>query len=111
VRGAFEYQGQKCSAASRAYVPASLWEAVREGLAAALAEIRTGDVCDFTNYLGAVIAATGGAVMAVSLWMCATAALTALILDIWMIRPEERYLAKVFGDSYAAYRARVRRWF
>ena len=63
------------------------------------------------NYLGAVIAATGGAVMAVSLWMCATAALTALILDIWMIRPEERYLAKVFGDSYAAYRARVRRWF
>jgi len=55
VRGAFEYQGQKCSAASRAYVPASLWEAVREGLAAALAEIRTGDVCDFTNYLGAVI--------------------------------------------------------
>jgi len=55
VRGAFEYQGQKCSAASRAYIPRSLWGDVRERLAAALDEIHTGDVCDFQNFLGAVI--------------------------------------------------------
>lgn len=55
ARGAFEYQGQKCSAASRAYIPASLWERVREGLTAALAEMKMGDVNDFTNYISAVI--------------------------------------------------------
>jgi len=55
VRGAFEYQGQKCSAASRAYVPASLWTRVRERLLAQVAEIRVGDVADFTNFMGAVI--------------------------------------------------------
>ncbi len=55
VRGAFEYQGQKCSAASRAYVPASLWPAVRDRVGAMLAEIKMGDVADFQNFLGAVI--------------------------------------------------------
>jgi len=55
VRGAFEYQGQKCSAASRAYVPASLWPDLREAMGAMLAEIKMGDVCDFSNFLGAVI--------------------------------------------------------
>ena len=55
VRGAFEYQGQKCSAASRAYVPKSLWKAVKERLAAMLAEVRMGDVSDFRNFVGAVI--------------------------------------------------------
>jgi 1-pyrroline-5-carboxylate dehydrogenase len=55
VRGAFEYQGQKCSAASRAYVPRSLWNDLRDRLAAELAQVRTGDVRDFTNFLGAVI--------------------------------------------------------
>ena len=55
VRGAFEYQGQKCSAASRAYVPASLWPRVQERLLAQVAEIRMGDVADFTNFMGAVI--------------------------------------------------------
>lgn len=55
VRGAFEYQGQKCSAASRAYVPQSLWPQVRERVAAMLAEIKMGDVEDFTNFMGAVI--------------------------------------------------------
>jgi 1-pyrroline-5-carboxylate dehydrogenase len=55
VRGAFEYQGQKCSAASRAYVPASLWRATQERLLAQVAAIRMGDVADFTNFMGAVI--------------------------------------------------------
>jgi len=55
VRGAFEYQGQKCSAASRAYVPASRWPALRDRMAAMLAEVRMGDVSDFTNFVGAVI--------------------------------------------------------
>ncbi len=55
VRGAFEYQGQKCSAASRAYVPQSLWPQVKDRMAAMLSEIKMGDVEDFTNFMGAVI--------------------------------------------------------
>ena len=55
VRGAFEYQGQKCSAASRAYVPQSLWPKVREQLLGRLADIRVGDPADFRNFMGAVI--------------------------------------------------------
>ena len=55
VRGAFEYQGQKCSAASRAYVPASLWPAVRARLGEMLAGIKTGDVRGFGNFVNAVI--------------------------------------------------------
>jgi 1-pyrroline-5-carboxylate dehydrogenase len=57
VRGAFEYQGQKCSAASRAYVPASLWHAggLRDRLAATAESLAYGDVTDFTNFGGAVI--------------------------------------------------------
>ena len=55
TRGAFEYQGQKCSAASRAFVPASLWPEVKTGLLADLARIRVGDPADFGNFMGAVI--------------------------------------------------------
>lgn len=55
VRGAFEYQGQKCSACSRVYAPSNLWPEVRELLAAQVSEIRMGDVADFTNFMGAVI--------------------------------------------------------
>lgn len=55
LRGAFEYQGQKCSAASRAYIPASLWPRVKERLLADLATIRAGDVADLSNFMGAVI--------------------------------------------------------
>jgi len=55
TRGAFEYQGQKCSAASRAFIPASLWPAVQERLLQQIAEIRLGDPADFTNFMGAVI--------------------------------------------------------
>ena len=55
VRGAFEYQGQKCSVASRAYIPASLWPKVKEQVLAMIADIRMGDVRDFRNFMGAVI--------------------------------------------------------
>ncbi len=55
VRGAFEFQGQKCSAASRAYVPASLWPRVKAGLLAQIGEIKVGDPEDFSNFMGAVI--------------------------------------------------------
>jgi len=55
VRGAFEYQGQKCSAVSRAYVPDSLWPRVRERVLEMLAEVRMGDPADFRNFMGAVI--------------------------------------------------------
>ena len=55
VRGSFEYQGQKCSAASRAYVPQSLWGDVKKHMAQMLSEIKMGDVCDFSNFVNAVI--------------------------------------------------------
>jgi 1-pyrroline-5-carboxylate dehydrogenase len=55
VRGAFEYQGQKCSAASRAYIPASLWPMVKEQMQGDLAAIKMGPVEDFGNFVNAVI--------------------------------------------------------
>ncbi len=55
IRGSFEYQGQKCSAASRAYIPASIWPALREKLQAEISTVKAGDVEDFTNFMGAVI--------------------------------------------------------
>jgi 1-pyrroline-5-carboxylate dehydrogenase len=55
VRGSFEYQGQKCSAASRVYAPSNLWPELKERLVKEVSTIRMGDVSDFTNYMGAVI--------------------------------------------------------
>jgi 1-pyrroline-5-carboxylate dehydrogenase len=55
VRGGFEYQGQKCSAASRVYAPSNLWPQMRDALAEQVSEIRMGDVRDFRNFMGAVI--------------------------------------------------------
>ena len=55
VRGAFEYQGQKCSAASRIYIPDVLWKKIKDRLIAQTEELRMGDVTDFRNFLGAVI--------------------------------------------------------
>jgi 1-pyrroline-5-carboxylate dehydrogenase len=55
VRGAFEFQGQKCSAASRAYIPESLWPAVKKGLEEQVGEIKMGDPTDFRNFMSAVI--------------------------------------------------------
>ena len=58
VRGSFEYQGQKCSAASRLYVPSNLWPQVKEQLVEDVATIKMGDVADFENFMGAVIDAS-----------------------------------------------------
>jgi 1-pyrroline-5-carboxylate dehydrogenase len=55
IRGSFEYQGQKCSASSRVYVPSNLWSDVRDRLHADVGEIAMGDVSDLTNFMGAVI--------------------------------------------------------
>jgi 1-pyrroline-5-carboxylate dehydrogenase len=55
VRGAFEYQGQKCSAASRAYVPDTMWPALNERIGSMWKEVKVGDVCNFENFMGAVI--------------------------------------------------------
>ena len=55
ARGGFEYQGQKCSAASRVYVPESLWPEVRDRTVAMMGEMKMGDITDFTNFVGAVI--------------------------------------------------------
>jgi 1-pyrroline-5-carboxylate dehydrogenase len=58
TRGAFEFQGQKCSAASRAYIPDSLWPDVREQLLDQVAALKVGDVADLTNFMGGVIDAS-----------------------------------------------------
>jgi 1-pyrroline-5-carboxylate dehydrogenase len=55
IRGAFEYQGQKCSAASRAYLPKSLWPDIKKGLIEEISTIKMGNVEDFSNFMGAVI--------------------------------------------------------
>ena len=55
VRGGFEFQGQKCSAASRVYVPQSIWNEVRDRAVAMIDDIKMGDVRDFRNFMGAVI--------------------------------------------------------
>jgi 1-pyrroline-5-carboxylate dehydrogenase len=58
VRGSFEYQGQKCSASSRLFIPSNLWPALRDRLVDAVGAIRMGDVTDFRNFMGAVIDAS-----------------------------------------------------
>ncbi len=55
IRGAFEYQGQKCSAASRAYIPESLWHSIKSRMSEMMNEIKIGDVKDFGNFMNAVI--------------------------------------------------------
>jgi 1-pyrroline-5-carboxylate dehydrogenase len=55
VRGSFEYQGQKCSASSRLYIPSNLWPAIRDRLATDVESIGMGDIRDFSNFMGAVI--------------------------------------------------------
>ena len=54
LRGSFEYQGQKCSAASRAYIPKSVWNSISEDLCTEIRKIKMGDALDFSNFMTAV---------------------------------------------------------
>jgi 1-pyrroline-5-carboxylate dehydrogenase len=95
IRGAFEYQGQKCSAASRAYLPRSLWEAgLRDRLAATAESLAYGDVTDFTNFGGAVIDGRAFAKHAAALDMVKNSAACSVIAggtaddsEGWFVRP------------------------
>src|SRR5713101_577536 len=80
VRGSFEYQGQKCSAASRVYAPANLWPALRERLAEQVATIKVGDVADFSNFMGAVIDASSFATQREAIEEAKTHAKTAIVV-------------------------------
>lgn len=62
------------------------------------------------NYLGALTIGLGGALLFDAPWLVAAGLVAGAILEVWMIRPEEAYLARVFGEEYVAYRKRVRRW-
>jgi 1-pyrroline-5-carboxylate dehydrogenase len=55
IRGAYEYQGQKCSAASRAYIPSNLWDSIKDNLIDQVKTIKMGDIVDFSTFMGAVI--------------------------------------------------------
>jgi 1-pyrroline-5-carboxylate dehydrogenase len=55
VRGSYEFQGQKCSAASRAYIPKSMWPKLKDALLAMIGDLKMGDPCDFSNFVNAVI--------------------------------------------------------
>ena len=95
VRGAFEYQGQKCSAASRAYVPRSMWESgLRDRLAATAESLAYGDVTDFANFGGAVIDGRAFAKHAAALDMVKNSAACTVLAggtaddsDGWFVRP------------------------
>jgi 1-pyrroline-5-carboxylate dehydrogenase len=95
LRGSFEYQGQKCSAASRVYAPASLWPQVRERVAAEVEDMKMGDVADFSNFVGAVIDASSFATQKEAIEEAKAADGTASIVaggsyddsDGWFVQP------------------------
>ncbi len=95
LRGSFEYQGQKCSAASRVFAPASLWPQVRDRVAAEIAEMKMGDVADFSNFVGAVIDASSFATQKEAIEEAKAAGGTASIVagggyddsDGWFVQP------------------------
>src|SRR5205823_12073863 len=95
LRGSFEYQGQKCSAASRVFAPASLWPQVREQVAAEIGGMKMGDVADFSNFVGAVIDASSFATQKEAIEEAKAAGSTASIVagggyddsDGWFVQP------------------------
>jgi len=95
LRGSFEYQGQKCSAASRVFAPASLWPRVREQVAEEIGAMKMGDVADFSNFVGAVIDASSFATQKEAIEEAKAADGTASIVaggdyddsDGWFVQP------------------------
>ena len=95
LRGSFEYQGQKCSAASRVFAPASLWPQVRQRVAAEIGDMKMGDVADFSNFVGAVIDASSFATQKDAIEEAKAAGGTASIVaggsyddsDGWFVQP------------------------
>ncbi|HZT93112.1 MAG TPA: L-glutamate gamma-semialdehyde dehydrogenase [Gaiellaceae bacterium] len=95
LRGSFEYQGQKCSAASRVFAPASLWPQVREQVVEEIREMKMGDVADFSNFVGAVIDASSFATQKEAIEEAKAANGTATIVagggyddsDGWFVQP------------------------
>jgi len=95
LRGSFEYQGQKCSAASRVFAPASLWPQVREQVVEEIGEMKMGDVADFSNFVGAVIDANSFATQKEAIEEAKAANGTATIVagggyddsDGWFVQP------------------------
>ncbi|MGQ0468175.1 MAG: L-glutamate gamma-semialdehyde dehydrogenase [Sporichthyaceae bacterium] len=94
IRGAFEYQGQKCSAASRAYIPRTLWDRMGADLLAETASLPMGDVADFGNFLGAVIDSRSFATQKDAIERARTHAHTKILLGGsydsatgWFVRP------------------------
>ena len=95
LRGSFEYQGQKCSAASRVFAPASLWPQVREQVVEEIGEMKMGDVADFSNFVGAVIDASSFATQKEAIEEAKAANGTATIVagggyddsDGWFVQP------------------------
>jgi 1-pyrroline-5-carboxylate dehydrogenase len=95
LRGSFEYQGQKCSAASRVFAPASLWPQVRERVVDEIGGMKMGDVSDFSNFLGAVIDSSSFATQKEAIEEAKAAGDTASIVagggyddsDGWFVQP------------------------
>jgi 1-pyrroline-5-carboxylate dehydrogenase len=126
VRGSFEYQGQKCSAASRVYAPANVWPALRERLAEQVSTIKVGDVADFSNFMGAVIDAGSFATQRQAIEEAKTHADTAIVTgggyddsEGWFVEPtvvetrdpDFRLLRdELFGPVVTTYVYDERRW-
>jgi 1-pyrroline-5-carboxylate dehydrogenase len=119
IRGAFEYQGQKCSAASRAYVPQSVWRRLRDDLVAQTDALPMGPVTDFSNFMGAVIDDRAFAGQVAALERARAVASTSIIAggsyddaEGWFVRPsivlgedpaDEVFTTEYFGPILAVH--------
>jgi 1-pyrroline-5-carboxylate dehydrogenase len=119
IRGAFEYQGQKCSAASRAYVPQSVWARLRDDLVAQTEALTMGPVTDLSNFLGAVIDDRAFAKHAAAIDRARAAASTTILAggsyddrEGWFVRPtivlgddptDEMFSTEYFGPILAVH--------
>jgi 1-pyrroline-5-carboxylate dehydrogenase len=99
ARGAYEYQGQKCSAASRAYIPRSIWPSLKANLADLIATIQVGDVADFSNFMGAVISGSAYARLAEHIEMAKNDAACTLVAGGWADRSEGWFVGPTLVET------------